>query len=270
MPFFESGPIKYYRFSSLENKELYHAVFTRQGGFSPAPWHSLNFGASVGDDLQRVVQNREAALVSLKLRPESIYDVHQVHSTIIMKTDRPLSVNETHLKADAILTNKPDVTLMMRFADCVPILLYDPVKRVIGIIHAGWIGTVDKIANKTVAAMVENYKTNPKDIIAAIGPSIGPDHYSVGKDVLDRVQSSFGDQAEQIIIYRLGKSYLDLWKANQIILSDLGVVKIEISEICTYCNLNDWYSHRGENGKTGRFGVVLGLNHKNADLEINS
>jgi len=267
MPFFESGAIKYYRFSSLENQELYHAVFTRHGGFSPAPWHSLNFGASVGDDLQRVVINRETALGSLLLCPESVFDVHQVHSTIIAKTDRPLSANDTHLKADAILTNKPDVTLMMRFADCVPILLYDPVNRAIGIAHAGWIGTVEKIARKTVMAMVVNYGTNQKDIIAAIGPSIGPDHYIVGKDVLDRVHASFGDQAEQVIIKKLHKSYFDLWKANQIILSDVGVTKIENSEICTLCNLNDWYSHRGENGKTGRFGVVLGLNHKNVDLE---
>ncbi len=260
MEFYESGAIKYYQFASFENKSLYHAVFTRHGGFSPKPWQSLNFGASVGDDLQRVVQNRETALSSLHLRSDSVYDVYQVHSSIIVNTNRPLSPNEAHVKADAIITRQPNVTLMMRFADCVPILLFDPVNRAIGIVHAGWIGTVEKIARKTVLAMVENYGTNPCNIIAAIGPSIGPDHYQVGKDVLDRVHSCFNNNSKQIIVNKHNKSFLDLWKANQIVLSDIGVSEIEVSGICTCCNLKDWYSHRGENGKTGRFGVVFGLN----------
>jgi polyphenol oxidase len=262
MPFYQFGEIKFYRFSSLENQEIYHAVFTRHGGFSPAPWHSLNFGASVGDDLQRVLKNRNTALDSLQLSSEFVYDVHQVHSTEIVVTDRPLLSNEAHLKADAIVTNIPNLTLMMRFADCVPILLYDPVKSAIGIVHAGWMGTVEKIAKKTVMAMVRNYGTNPEDIIAAIGPSIGPDHYVVGKDVLDRVRSNFTDKSEQVIINKQSKSYFDLWKANEIILSDVGITKIENPEICTYCDLHDWYSHRGEKGNTGRFGVVFGINHK--------
>jgi YfiH family protein len=259
MPFYESGAIKYYRFSSLENQGLYHAVFTRHGGFSPSPWHTLNFGASVGDNLDRVVQNREVALNTLHLGADSVFDVFQVHSTIIVKTDRPLAPNEVHIKADAILTQHANITLMMRFADCVPILIFDPINRAIGIVHAGWVGTVDKIAGKTVLAMTKNYGTNPNDVIAAIGPSIGPDHYSVGKDVVDRVRSCFGITAEQVIIKRDDIFYFDLWKANQVLLSEVGVNKIEVSEICTSCNLKDWYSHRGEHGKTGRFGVVFGL-----------
>jgi hypothetical protein len=259
VPIYESGAIKYYRFASLEDHGIYHALFTRHGGFSPTPWHSLNFGASVGDDLHRVIQNRETALKSLHIRPNSVFDVYQVHSTIIVKTNKPLDPNEAHFKADAIITNQPGVTLMMRFADCVPILLFDPVNRAIAIIHAGWIGTVDKIARKSVLEMVANYGTNPKDIIAAIGPSIGPDHYSVGKDVIDRVKASFGEKAKQVIVYHQNKSIFDLWKANQIVLADVGVRNIEISEICTCCNLGDWYSHRGEFGTTGRFGVIFGL-----------
>ena len=261
MPFNQSGAIKYYTFASLDNQGLYHAVFTRNGGFSPAPWHSLNFGASVGDDINRVVQNRETALGSIHLKPDSVHDVYQVHSTHIVKTDVPLSPGEVHIKADAIITQHPNVTLLMRFADCTPILLFDPVNRAIGIAHAGWIGTVEKIAKKTVLAMVENYGSNPGDILAAIGPSIGPDHYSIGKDVLDRVCSSFSDNISQVTIYNNDNIFFNLWKANQIILSDIGVRNIEISEICTNCNLNDWYSHRGEHGKTGRFGVILGLHN---------
>ena len=260
MPFFESGSIKYYRCTSLENQGLYHAFFTRHGGFSPDPWRSLNFGASVGDDIQRVVHNREIAFGCLDLKPDSVYDVYQIHSTEVVRTDRPLSKYETHINADAIISNKPSVTLLMRFADCVPILLFDPIKRAIGIVHAGWIGTVGRILQKTVSALIENYKSIPGDIIAVIGPSIGPDHYSVRVDVIEQVCKSFKTNSDQVIRKENGKYYFNLWKANQIILSEMGVEKIEVAGICTGCNLNDWYSHRGEKGSTGRFGVVIGLN----------
>ena len=260
MPFVQSGAIKYYAFKSFENQELYHAVFTRNGGFSPSPWHSLNFGASVGDDKSRVIHNREIALQAINIKPDSVYDVFQVHSNRVVKTDAPLSPDKEHIKADAIITRQPKVSLLMRFADCTPILLFDPVSRAIGIAHAGWVGTVEKIAEKTVLAMVKYYGSNPSDIIAAIGPSIGPDHYSVGRDVLERVQYSFPENFDKVIFYQNSRIYFDLWKANQIVLSEIGVRKIEISGICTCCNLTDWYSHRGENGLTGRFGVVLGLN----------
>jgi YfiH family protein len=257
--FYQAGAIKYYKFTSFDNQGLYHAVFTRHGGISPTPWKSLNFGASVGDNINRVKQNRENSLAVLNIRPDSIYDVYQVHSTETVITDRSLHPDEPHIKADAIITNVPNITLMMRFADCVPIFMFDPVNRVIGLAHAGWIGTINKIAKKTVLKMKQKFGTNPEYILAAIGPSIGPDHYSVGKEVIDRVISSFGDVAKQLIIYDNEMAYFNLWKANQVILTEIGVNKIEVAEICTHCNLDDWYSHRGEHGNTGRFGVVLGL-----------
>jgi YfiH family protein len=259
MQLYQAGSIKYYRFSSFEYQGLYHAVFTRHGGISPTPWKSLNFGASVGDDNKRVKQNRESALAIVDIKLDSVYDVYQVHSTEVVRTDQPLHPEEPHIKADAIITNTPNVTLMMRFADCVPILLFDPINRVIGLSHAGWIGTVNKIAEKTVLKMKLEFGTNPEDVLAAIGPSIGPDHYVVGKEVIDKVVSTFGDTAKQLIIYDNDKSYFNLWEANRVILTEVGVQKIEIAGICTNCNLDEWYSHRGEHRKTGRFGVVLGL-----------
>ncbi len=259
MPFHNVGPLKYYSFSSFEDQGLYHAIFTRRGGFSPSPWHSLNFGASVGDVLTRVARNRITALDSLNLQPDSVFDVYQVHSTDVIVTDEAISPDEPHQKADAIITNQPKVTLMMRFADCVPILLFDPVKRVIGIVHSGWIGTVGKIAKNAIVIMVDRYDSSPEDIIAGIGPSIGPDHYLIRKDVEDRVYRSFGDKADLFINRNDGRSSFDLWNANKFILMDAGLRKIEIAEICTCCNLDDWYSHRGERGMTGRFGAILGL-----------
>ncbi len=234
-------------------------MYTRHGGLSPEPWESLNFGASVGDDPGRVKQNRAQALDALEINPLSVYDVYQVHSTKIVIIERPLGTHEQHIKADGIITSTPGLTLMMRFADCVPILLFDPVRHAIGIAHAGWLGTVNKIAAKAVNKMTESYGTFPGDILAAIGPAIGPDHYQVGHDVIEKIQMNFGDKAEQLILQQDGKSHLDLWKANLLILNEIGVRQVEIAGLCTNCDLDNWYSHRGEHGKTGRFGVVLGL-----------
>jgi YfiH family protein len=256
---YQAGPIKYYKFTTLDDQGIYHAVFTRHGGISPTPWKSLNFGASVGDDKKRVQQNREHALDSLEISADSVYDVYQVHSSYIIYTERPLSENEPHIKADAMITNTPGITLMMRFADCVPILLFDPVNRAIGMAHAGWIGTINKIVGKTVLKMRETFGTVPSDLQAAIGPSIGPDHYSVGADVVEKVIYNFGEAADRLIIHDQGKTYFDLWKSNQFILNEAGVSRVETAEICTQCRLDDWYSHRGEHGNTGRFGVVFGL-----------
>ncbi len=257
------GSIKFFKFVSFEGQGLYHAVFTRHGGISPSPWKSLNFGASVGDDGNRVQKNKENALAVIGIKRESVYDVYQVHSTDIVVTENALPPDENHIKADAMITRKPGVTLMMRFADCVPILLFDPVNRVIGLAHAGWKGTINQIAKKTVRKMHETYGTKPESLIAAIGPSIGPDHYSIGADVEEKVILSFGDAAEQLLIHEQGRIYFDLWKANELILAEARVSKTEIAEVCTQCNLDDWYSHRGEQGETGRFGVVIGLEPDN-------
>jgi YfiH family protein len=255
----QAGSIRYYKFIPFENQGLYQAVFTRHGGLSPSPWKSLNLGASVGDDNQRVARNREMALAAVGVRINSVYDVYQVHSTDIIITDKPLGVKEVHKKADAIITRTPGVTLMMRFADCVPVFFFDPVQRVIGLAHAGWVGTINKIASKTINEMRHKFGSKPGDILAAIGPSIGPDHYSVGSDVIQKAILSFGHEADSLFTQKDGKIYFNLWEANRVNLMQAGVDKIDVAGICTNCHLEDWYSHRGEHGKTGRFGAILGL-----------
>jgi YfiH family protein len=157
------------------------------------------------------------------------------------------------------VTNQPNITLLMRFADCVPILLFDPVRYVTGIIHAGWKGTISEIASKVIIAMAGRYGSKPADIQAAIGPSIGPDHYSVGVEVIDKVKITFGQDAESLLHNDDDAVKFDLWAANQLILVKSGVKNIEISGLCTACNQYDWFSHRGERGNTGRFGAVIGL-----------
>ncbi|NTW12433.1 MAG: laccase domain-containing protein, partial [Anaerolineales bacterium] len=179
MPFTEQNGLRFYQFDSLDVR---HAVFTRHGGLSPEPWKSLNLGGTVGDEIERVRGNRFLSFEALGCRPDSIFDVWQVHSADAVCADAPRNFDEPYQKADIILTDKPDVTLFMRFADCVPILVHDPVKRVVGIAHAGWLGTVRDVAKATVETMVERYDSRPADVIACIGPSIGPDHYEVGGD----------------------------------------------------------------------------------------
>jgi len=256
MPFIHNHGLRYFQFDTLHTR---HAVFTRQGGVSPEPWGSLNVGGTVGDDLARVRENRLLSFKALGCKADSIFDVWQVHSADVVCARAPRPVDESYRQADIILTDKPDVTLFMRFADCVPILVYDPRKAVIGVAHAGWMGTLRDVALATIHAMSKQYNSNPADVVACIGPSIGPDHYEIGADVILQVMQKFGDESEQVLKSHNGKIHFDLWKTNQILLERAGVGKIEVSGICTACHTDDWFSHRAEKGRTGRFGALISL-----------
>lgn len=263
MGFRQAGEIKYFTFERLEELGVINAVFTRLGGVSLPPFASLNVGGTVGDQPELVKKNLQRALRGLNLSEESIFDVWQVHGDHVVFAERPRPKNEGYQKADVILTNREAVTLLMRFADCVPILLYDPGKRVIGLAHAGWKGTILQIAKKAVEMMVTRYGTNPADIIAALGPSIAQHHYLVGPEIVMRVQSVFGRTAKEVLQSTNGTSsssmYFDLWKANQLVLNQAGVRRVEVAGLCTACHIADWYSHRAEGGKTGRFGALIAL-----------
>jgi polyphenol oxidase len=259
MPFHQPDSIRFLTFDSFEGAGIIHAVFTRQGGVSPQPWASLNVGGLLGDDPERVKMNRVISFQALGKASESVYDVWQVHGTEVICTDAPRLASNPHLKADAIFTDRPDVTLFMRFADCVPILLYDPIRRVVGVVHAGWLGTVKGAVTKAVEAIEARYGSEPANILAAIGPSICCEHYAVGEEVVHQVQTAFGEQMPQLTPVFSGRHHFDLWQANRLLLEQAGVRQIELAGICTACNPQDWYSHRGEKGRTGRFGVLIAL-----------
>jgi polyphenol oxidase len=256
MPFNQQNGLRFFQFDSLDVR---HAVFTRHGGRSPEPWASLNVGGTVGDVIERVRKNRLLAFEALDCKPDSIFDVWQVHSADAVCADAPRKMDEPYHKADIILTDKPEVTLFMRFADCVPILVHDPVKNVVGVAHAGWMGTVRNVAGATVNTMRERYGSNPSDVLACIGPSIGPDHYEVGQDVISQVGQTFGADADLMLPKHDTRVHFDLWKANQYLLERAGVHRIELAGICTACRTDDWFSHRAEKGKTGRFGALISL-----------
>jgi YfiH family protein len=261
MRFKKSGGVLYYSFRIFDQHNIINAVFTRVGGISEPPYDTLNIGGTVGDHPERVRENANIALRALDLSIESVYDVWQVHSDVVVNTDRPRPLSQPHIKADAILTDQPAISLLMRFADCVPILLYDPVQQVIGLVHAGWKGTVMKTALRAVENMVSCFDTRPEHLLAGIGPSIGAHHYQVGEDVAAQVRTAFPESYEKLLVSPNGQPdsncYLDLWTANRLVLQSAGVENIEIAGLCTACHLDEWYSHRGEDGETGRFGVVI-------------
>lgn len=258
MPFSQQNALRYYTFEIFP-ENITQAVFTRQGGVSPRPWDSLNVGGSIGDDIIHVRENRIRSFRALGRAPESIHDVWQVHSADVVYAHTPRPLDTPYQKADILLTDNPGVTLFMRFADCTPVLLHDPKKQVIGIVHSGWLGTVRGAARAAVEAMQTRYASDPADILAAIGPAIGPDHYEVGADVIAQVQQTFGVDAGSLLPAHGGSIHFDLWKANQLTLAGAGVKQIEIAGICTACHTDEWFSHRGEKGKTGRFGALIAL-----------
>ncbi|MGZ6316226.1 MAG: polyphenol oxidase family protein, partial [Anaerolineales bacterium] len=215
MPFHHNNGVRYYSFD-LFPPTLAQAVFTRQGGVSPAPWNSLNVGGTVGDDRERVQENRTRSFAALGRSIDTLFDVWQVHSAEAIFAEAPRPPEVEHFQADIIYTDRPAVTLYMRFADCVPILLYDARKQVVGIAHAGWLGTVRAVSSAAVKAMMQRYGSRPDDIQAAIGPSIGADHYEVGPNVVAQVEQTFGADAGELVEVRGGKTYLDLWAANRL------------------------------------------------------
>jgi len=259
MPFVESSGVKYYTFETPQHPALRHAVIARRGGNSPRPWESLNLGGTVGDQPERVRANLGRALAAIDLLPSSLSQVWQIHSAEIVRVDSPNGAGSP-AKADGMVTARPALSLLMRFADCVPILVFDPVRIAIGVAHAGWLGTVRGVSIELVSSMIREFGSKPEDLIAGIGPSIGPDHYPVGPDVVAQVEAAFGARSSHLLLPRDGQVVLDLWSANRWQLESTGIGSIEVAGICTACNLGDWYSHRGERGQTGRFGAVLALN----------
>jgi YfiH family protein len=256
MAFIQHNGIRYYQFEALQAR---HALFTRHGGVSPDPWGSLNVGGTVGDDLERVHENRVLSFQAMGCAPESIFDVWQIHSADVVCARSPRPAEDSYRQADIILTDQPDVTLFMRFADCVPIMVHDPRKGAVGLAHAGWMGTLRDVATATVEALKKNYGSNPADLVAGIGPSIGPDHYEIGADVILQVMQKYGDESQTFLKSHHGKIHFNLWEANRLALEHAGVCQIEVSGICTACNTDDWFSHRAEKGRTGRFGALISL-----------
>lgn len=256
----------YGTFTHFDKVGIKHGVSTRLGGTSREPFTSLNLGLHTGDEDERVVCNRQLFCQSIGVSAKNVVTAQQVHQ------DKVLVVTQEHIgkgatsyqeaigDTDALVTNMPGIPLLLFFADCVPVLLVDPVHQAIGIAHAGWKGTVDHIGQKTLLAMKAQFGTKAEDCLVGIAPSIGPCCYEVDAPVLHKVQVGFPNW-ETLIRQQEDKTYLDLWQANRQQLEDIGVKSSNIvsSKVCTSCNKDLFFSYRAENGCTGRIGAMIVL-----------
>ena len=252
----QRGSVRFKTFASFPAGRIVHAVFDRIGGVSPAPYNSLNMSIGTGDTIENVRENQHRAFQAIGLPLASMARACQVHGNRTVPVYGQ-SYNPTK-KADALITATPGVALFMSFADCVPILLYDPVQHVIGIAHAGWRGTVSGICQDVVTKMGLYFHCHPTDILAAIGPSISAKNYPVGAEVADAVMRAFPEQNELLPVHN-GKAHFDLWDANVNALRRCGVKTIQLSQLCTASCTDQYFSHRAEAGNTGRFGTVIAL-----------
>lgn len=260
MAFQHAAGLRYFTFEQLTRAGVTHAVFTRQGGVSAAPFDSLNVGSTVGDALPSVRQNLQRAFEALGRTRESMFDSWLVHGRDVQVARAPRPADWARPpKADIIVTDKPDITLFMRYADCVPILLFDPQRRTAALAHAGWRGTVARVSEAAVQALAQHYGSRPQDMLAAIGPCISAERYPVGPEVVAEVQRVFGTRASQLLPQYGAATHFDLQAANQLVLQEAGVQNIEAANLCTASNMDDWFSHRGSAGRTGRFGTLITL-----------
>ena len=252
--------VRLYRLSAFDAyPDLAHAIFTRHGGVSRSPYHTLNVGSSVGDDAEAVQQNIVRTGQALGITSDQAVTCYQVHSATVLTVT---GANRQSLmgRADGLVTTEPSIYLTLRFADCTPLLFYDPFCGAVGLAHAGWRGTAQNMAGAVVAAMVK-LGCRPQNIIAAIGPAIGPCCYEVGPEVIETVAANVTDSASLFNRHngRPGHAHFDLWAANQRQLAASGVGRIIETRLCTACHRDEFFSHRAEAGRTGRFAVMIGL-----------
>lgn len=253
----EADGIVYYTFESLDRfGEIVHGVTARHGGVSDGPWSSLNLTKGNGDDPAHVEENLRRAARAFGAQREHLVSPNQRHTTRAARVtaeDRGRIVLET----DTLLTDDADVPVLLRYADCTPVLLYDPRHAAFAVIHSGWRGTVAGAVPAAIAALAQEFGTRPEEIVAGVGPSIGPCCYEVGDEVAEAARAAFNDPESLLPSNGSGRRHFNLWEANRRWLADAGVGQIEVAEICTACHQHDFFSYRGGKGRTGHFGALM-------------
>ena len=237
-----------------------HGFTTRLGGVSTGYLSSLNIGAHRGDLPKNVEKNYQILADALGFDLKATVLTHQIHTDIVRavtKADANGLDNRDYPECDALITNDPGTALVIFTADCTPVLLHDPITGAVGAAHAGWRGTAAKIAGKTVEKMVAAFGCRPEDIRAAIGPNIGPCCFETDSDVPEAILSAYGAAAKNWIQQKENKYYVNLKAINALALQEVGVTHIEISEHCTACECNRFWSHRITGDRRGSQGAVI-------------
>lgn len=244
-----------------------HGFSTRQGGVSPPPWDSLNLGANRGDTPGNVRENFSRFCTAVGADPASLVKNHQVHSSLVRSVTSADIEKDPALPgqfpADGLVTDQPGACLTIFSGDCIPILFYDPFRHCIAASHAGWRGTAAGIAAQTVKKMVAEYGCDPKHILAAIGPGIGPCCFKTHTDVPDALLTSLGEHARPFIspIPNTDQFYIDLKGINRrwLELAGLHPEHIAISSACTACRRDLFWSHRIQGQQRGSMAAVIQL-----------
>lgn len=244
-----------------------HAFSTRLGGVSKGDCGSMNFSLMLDSDPDAVKENYARFCSAFGADYKQVVLTKQTHTAnvkIVTKKDagNGLLSENTFSGIDGLITNEPGLVLVTQYADCTPLVFYDPVKKVVATSHAGWRGTVSMIGAKTVELMVENFGCNPSDIIAGIGPAIGKCCYEVDDPVINEIRKlSFLNFDACFKEKGQGKYMLDLKETNRQILINSGISakNIDVAELCTCCNSDVFHSHRATAGKRGTLALMIAL-----------
>ena len=270
----EKNGVKYLTFDFLENENVKYGFSTRVGGVSTGEFASLNFGFNRGDSEENVKKNFHIMADVLNMNYERMCLSKQTHTTnvrVIREEDagngivRPLPYDDV----DGLITNVPDLPLVTFFADCIPLIFFDPKKRVIAASHSGWRGTVGKIGKVTIDKMGEEFGCEPKNILCCIGPGICRDCYEVSADVAEEFRRALGREIADRKLLRPSvfhpndsdKYMLDLWEACGLVFLEAGVLEehIEVTDYCTRCHPKLFYSHRVMGAKRGNLASFISL-----------
>ncbi len=265
----EQAGVPFFVFPSIEKTgAVVHGFSTRLGGVSEGIFSSMNVSFTRGDQEEAVRENYRRLGAAMGFSCENLVCTDQTHTVnlrVVTEEDRGKGFvrPKDYTDIDGLVTDVPGLVLAAFYADCVPLYLVDPVRRCIGLSHAGWRGTAGKIGKKTVELMREQYGSSPENLVAAIGPSICQSCYEVSKDVIEKFQEAFDERFWPELFYEKdgGKYQLNLWRANELGFLEAGVraERIAAAGVCTCCNPGLLFSHRASRGRRGNLGAFLML-----------
>ncbi len=259
--------VSYLEFEAFKKQSwLTHAFSTRLGGVSRGCFASMNLGFGRGDDDAAVAENYRRLGEAVGFDWTKVVLSHQTHTTnvrLVTKEDAGKGTvrERDYIDVDGLITNEPGLPLVTFYADCVPLYFADLKNKAIGLSHSGWRGTVGRMGEQTLKAMHEAFGTNPQDVIAAVGPSICGDCFEVGPEVVAEFANAFSKEQMKLLCHAGNgdRSYIDLWKANRIVLEEAGIPEqnISVTNLCTRCNPDLLYSHRIMGAQRGNLAAVL-------------
>lgn len=247
------GRLSVFKFESFKKyKDITHFITTKEG------WVSGSKSRFTGDKESEYREFRKELAISCEADARQFVFPRQTHSdnVVVVTSENENTITDT----DALITNEPGLFICVQTADCVPILLYDPQKKVVAAIHAGWKGTISKIAQKTIQKMTDQFGCQSSDIVAGIGPSIHMHAYEIGSEVVEAVRANFSNSSALLKpSMNSGRAYFDLWEANQTVLTEAGIQEenIEVIGLCSFEHADLFYSARRDGADTGR--MVSGI-----------